>query len=122
VNCSEESLRALAVRAVIFVFVLFSMAEVVATFAHIHMSDPFAISALVACLLKGIIIKTAPTPPTVLIVKDSDCKEFLAKLDCKTNTILIANSADEAIAVVKKATPEKPGVASVLKILSKRAK
>lgn len=107
-----------AIRAVIFVFILFAVAEIIAPFFHVKIEDPFLITGFVLSILR-FVIKPKPTPKVILL-RDSEWDNFVESLpEDQAVKIITCDSANEALEAMKKENPELAGVKVKIKKLLK---
>jgi hypothetical protein len=110
-------------RSVCFVFLLFAVAEVVAPYFHVTMSDPLMLTAFITGALTKVLTRAdaAVAPPRIplLVVRSSDAEEFLNGVRGEwfdASTFCVAENAQEAIEFVKKAAPPL-GIREKLKLM-----
>lgn len=114
----NPKIRDEAIRAMIFVFVLLAVAEVVAPFLKIDFHDPLLLTAAVTGILTHVIVPHLNSAkPKVLVVKDENVTDTIQKLTAQGYDVSVAATPDHALTLVKQMTPEKSGVIARIKNL-----
>ena len=96
---TDEDLRHDIIRVVIFVFVLFSVAEVVAPYMHVSMADPLMLGLFTTQILR--LVVASRKKQKVIILKDDQAVELLEKL--KASDIQVVDTAGEVVKLIEEA-------------------
>lgn len=111
---NDDRIKLMAARAVVFVFVLFSSAELLATFMHLQFQDPLLLGGATLTALK--ILLTPARPRTCVIVVEAAHLEELRAAVGNNPDVHFPQSATEALKVITKTVPEKSGTALISKM------
>jgi hypothetical protein len=124
---NQDSVRIEAIRALLFVFVLFSVAEVAAPYFHVSFSDPLFLATFVTGSLGAVIghvkSRSDQFPRHILVLKEDDLKDFCSKisdLSINIKRIQVAENADEAVKAIKSTTLENSSLIAKICKLSNR--
>jgi hypothetical protein len=113
---NNEKTREMALKAAIFVFVLFAVVECLASFLHLHFDDPLLLSGIVAGALKNLLFPERKR--SCILVIESDHLEELRLAVGDNPDVHFPQSTTEALRIIKTTAPEKSGAVAIGKILS----
>jgi len=99
---NKRSINDDIIHAVIFVFVMLAMGELLAPYFHVKFDDPLMLAGFVTSIL-GYLIRPKEKLH-LLVVKEGDMAEVVSKLSgthAAVGGITVADSADHAVALLK---------------------
>ena len=111
----NKSIRNDAIKLVLFVFVLFAVAEIAAPFFNVKLEDPLAISGFVTGIIGYLIRPREKSDPHILVIKESDMSEVIDRLG-QLSGVSVATSPEHAVELAKQIDPGADHSGVVMKV------